>query len=106
MSAPAALAELRKNESKTAVELWKRRVQKSGGRPAFRYKNGSAWASMTWAEADTVAREIAAGLVAQGVVPGDRICLLSQTRLEWLLCDIGILLAGGRPGPIPPAEPH
>ena len=102
MSAPAAaaLAELRKREPKTAVEMWKRRVQESGGRPAFRYKTGGAWTMMTWAEADVAAREIAAGLVAQGVVPGDRICLLSQTRLEWLLCDIGILLAGGVTVPI------
>ncbi|HVR63440.1 MAG TPA: long-chain fatty acid--CoA ligase [Polyangia bacterium] len=102
MSAPAvaALADLRKNEPKTAVEMWKRRVQESGGRPAFRYKSGGAWKLITWAEADMAAREIAAGMVAQGVVPGDRICLLSQTRLEWLLCDIGILLAGGVTVPI------
>src|SRR6266478_2114422 len=102
MTAPAPVAELRKNEPKTAVEMWKRRVAHSAGRPAFRHKpqTGSAWATMTWAEADAVAREIAAGLVAQGVVPGDRICLLSQTRLEWVLCDLGILLAGAVTVPI------
>jgi long-chain acyl-CoA synthetase len=33
-------------------------------------------------------------------VPGDRVCLLSQTRLEWVLCDIAILLAGGVTVPI------
>ncbi|HXI59981.1 MAG TPA: AMP-binding protein, partial [Polyangia bacterium] len=100
MTAPVPLAELRKNEPKTAVEMWKRRVARSAGRPAFRHKEGNAWATMTWAEADAVAREIASGLVAQGVVPGDRICLLSQTRLEWVLCDLGILLAGAVTVPI------
>ena len=35
-----------------------------------------------------------------GVVPGDRVCLVSQTRLEWVLCDVGILLAGGVTVPI------
>ena len=53
---------------------------------------------MTFAEADAAAREIAAGLVAPGVVPGDRVCLLAQTRLEWVLCDVAILLAGGGHG--------
>src|ERR1700733_6921239 len=94
MTAPAAVAALRKNEPKTAVEMWKRRGAASAGKPAFQHKVGTAWSIMTYAEADAVAREIAAGLVAQGVVPGDRICVLAQTRLEWVLCDLGILLAG------------
>ncbi len=55
---------------------------------------------MTFGEADAAAREIAAGLVATGLVPGDRVCLLAQTRLEWALCDVAILLAGGVTVPI------
>ncbi|HEY2900765.1 MAG TPA: long-chain fatty acid--CoA ligase [Polyangia bacterium] len=100
MTAPAAVAALRKNEPKTAVEMWKRRVAASAGKPAFQHKVGAAWSIMTYAEADAVAREIAAGLIAQGVVPGDRICVLAQTRLEWVLCDLGILLAGAVTVPI------
>ncbi|HEX3698030.1 MAG TPA: long-chain fatty acid--CoA ligase [Polyangia bacterium] len=100
MTAPAAVAALRKNEPKTAVEMWKRRVAASAGKPAFQHKVGAAWTIMTYAEADAVAREIAAGLIAQGVVPGDRICVLAQTRLEWVLCDLGILLAGAVTVPI------
>ena len=100
MTASPVISDLRKDEPKTAVEMWQRRVQRSGSRVAFRYKKDGAWATMTWSEADAAAREIAAGLVAQGVVPGDRICLLSQTRLEWLLCDVGILLAGAVTVPI------
>ena len=58
------------------------------------------WRATTFREADAMAREIAAGLVARGVVPGDRICLVSQTRMEWVLCDVAILLAGGVTVPI------
>src|SRR5262249_15208932 len=50
------------------------------------------------------AREIAAGLVARGIVPGDRVCILAQTCLDWLLSDIGILLAGGVTVPIYPSN--
>ncbi|HVV48579.1 MAG TPA: long-chain fatty acid--CoA ligase [Polyangia bacterium] len=96
----AKVAELRQGEPRTAVEMWKRRVAKTPERVAFRHHAGDAWKAMTFAEADAAAREIAAGLVVAGLVPGDRVCLLSQTRLEWALCDVAILLAGGVTVPI------
>ena len=101
----SSVAELRKNDPATAVAMWKRRVGETPNRAAFRYHDGGGWRSMTYAEADAAAREIAAGLVARGVVPGDRVCLVSQTRLEWVLFDIGILLAGGVTVPITPRTP-
>jgi len=100
MEDAAPVADLRKGEPRTAVEIWKRRVAATPDRHAFKRYLDGAWVPMTWGEADVAAREIAAGLVARGVVPGDRVCLLSQTRLEWVLCDIGILLAGGVTVPI------
>src|SRR5215471_9169341 len=93
-------AHLRKDDPRTAVEMWKRRVEATPNADAFKRYVDGAWKTMTWGEADSAAREIAAGLVARGVVPGDRVCLLSQSRLEWVLCDIGILLAGGVTVPI------
>ena len=96
------LAGLRKDEPTTAVAIWKGRVRETPQRTAFRFKRDGAWAAMTWAEADVVAREMAAGLVSLGVVPGDRIALLSQTRLEWTLADVAILLAGAATVPIYP----
>jgi long-chain acyl-CoA synthetase len=94
------IAQLRKDEPRSAVDMWNRRVAKTPTRTAFRFHDGAAWRPMTFAEADAAAREIAAGLVAAGLVPGDRVCLLSQTRLEWALCDVAILLAGGVTVPI------
>jgi long-chain acyl-CoA synthetase len=105
-SAPDAfaekVAELRKGEPGTAVEMWKRRVAATPTRAAFRFyvDVDAEWKPMSFAEADAAAREIAAGLVATGIVPGDRVCLLAQTRIEWALCDVAILLAGGVTVPI------
>jgi long-chain acyl-CoA synthetase len=90
----------RGDEPRTAVELWKRRVEKTPRDAAFRFFESNTWKTLTFAEADVAARQIAAGLVARGVVPGDRICVLSQTRVEWVLCDLAILLAGGVTVPI------
>jgi long-chain acyl-CoA synthetase len=84
--------------------MWKRRVTATPDRVAFRFHAGGRWQTMTWKEADAAAREIAGGLVARGIVPGDRVCLLAQTCLEWILSDIGILLAGGVTVPIYPSN--
>jgi long-chain acyl-CoA synthetase len=101
MSAPSAqLGDLRKDEPRTAVAMWKRRVEKTPDRVAFRHHTEGAWRPVTFREADLAAREIAAGFIAFGLRPGDRVCLLAQTRLEWVLCDLGILLAGGVTVPI------
>jgi long-chain acyl-CoA synthetase len=101
MSAPPAQqGDLRQDEPRTAVAMWKRRVARTPDRVAFRHHEGDAWRAVTFAQADTAAREIAAGFIAMGLRPGDRVCLLSQTRLEWVLCDLGILLAGGVTVPI------
>jgi long-chain acyl-CoA synthetase len=96
----ARVAELRKGEPRTAVDMWRRRVAGNPSHPAFRSFTGGQWKDTTFAEADVAAREIAAGLVAGGVIPGDRVCLLAQTRLEWALCDVAILLAGAVTVPI------
>jgi long-chain acyl-CoA synthetase len=93
-------SDLRKNDPRTAVEMWRRRVAATAAGPAFRHFAGGSWKTISYAEADAAAREIAAGLVAAGVVPGDRVCLLAQTRVEWALCDVAILLAGGVTVPI------
>ena len=39
-------------------------------------------------------REIAKGLIALGVKPGDRVAILSNTRAEWTLADFGAICAG------------
>jgi long-chain acyl-CoA synthetase len=100
MSGPPPSPEVIAKDPRTALEMWKRRVAASPDAAAFRHHDGKGWRSTTFGQADAAAREIAAGLVARGVLPGDRICLLSQTRLEWVLCDIAILLAGGVTVPI------
>ncbi|WKD57241.1 Long-chain-fatty-acid--CoA ligase FadD15 [Corynebacterium capitovis DSM 44611] len=50
---------------------------------------------------------LAKGLVANGVEPGDRVALLSNTRYEWQLVDFAIWAAGAVTVPIyPSSSPH
>jgi long-chain acyl-CoA synthetase len=89
---------------RSANEVWAKRVAESGDHLAYRFKKDGAWAGLTWAQTDTQAREVAAGLLATGIRAGDRVCILAQTCFEWMLCDVGILLAGAATVPIYPSN--
>ena len=56
--------------------------------------------TFTYPELATAAGEVARGLVAIGIAPGDRVAILSSTRPEWTLADISVLLAGAVVVPI------
>jgi fatty-acyl-CoA synthase len=48
----------------------------------------------SWAELRKRAQELAAGLLATGLEPGDRIGMLAPNRAEWLLAQFGSAYAG------------
>jgi long-chain acyl-CoA synthetase len=77
------------------AQMFSKRVHDTPDREAFRYPVGDSWRSMTWRQAGERVKAIAAGLVALGLHREQRVGILSNTRLEWLLADLGILSAGG-----------
>ncbi|MGN0095643.1 MAG: AMP-dependent synthetase/ligase [Corynebacterium sp.] len=48
--------------------------------------------------------DVAKGLIANGVEPGDRVALMSDTRYEWSLLDFAIMAAGAVSVPIYPSS--
>ena len=76
-------------------QLLTQRVQDTPDREAYRYPVGEEWRSMTWRQAGERIKAIAAGLLSLGLHREERVGILSNTRVEWLLCDLGILCAGG-----------
>jgi long-chain acyl-CoA synthetase len=85
---------------RTAVDVFNRRARAAAGRIALRHKQGGAWTPTTWGEWARASHEIAGGLVELGVAVGDRIAILASTRREWVLCDVGMMAAGGVVVPI------
>jgi long-chain acyl-CoA synthetase len=85
---------------RSAVDLFNERVRLSGPKTALRWREGGVWREATFSDWDRAAREIAAGLRALGVGRGDRVCLLANTRPEWVYTDVGILMAGAVTVPI------
>ena len=77
------------------AELFARRARESPDREAYRYPVGEDWRSMTWRQASARVNAIGAGLLALGLGAEQRVGILCNTRIEWLLIDLGILAAGG-----------
>ncbi|HEY1558740.1 MAG TPA: long-chain fatty acid--CoA ligase [Kofleriaceae bacterium] len=77
------------------AQLFAKRVHDTPEREAYRYPVGSAWRSMTWRQAGERVKAIAAGLLSLGLSREQRVGILANTRVEWLLCDLGVLSAGG-----------
>ena len=69
-------------------------------RPLLSRREGGGWRTVSAAEFATSMREVAAGLLAAGVGPGDRVGLMSKTRYEWTLVDYALWAIGAVTVPI------
>jgi len=77
-----------------AVERWGPRIALRRRREALQ------WSVLSWTELGQEVRAIAAGLTGLGVEAGDRVAILSSTRLEWSLLDYAVLSLGAVSVPI------
>ncbi|MEO3973368.1 AMP-dependent synthetase/ligase [Streptomyces sp. CAU 1734] len=90
------------NRPPSVAVLFTERVTATPDAEAFRYPVPSAsgrgpdeWKSLSWGGTAERVYAIAAGLIDLGVGPEDRVALLSATRVEWILADLGVMCAGG-----------
>jgi len=60
----------------------------------YRSKQDGAWVDTTWAECSVAVVDVGKGLIALGVEHGRSVAILGQTRLEWVLCDLGTVTIG------------
>ena len=79
----------------TVAHLFRDRVAKSPDGEAFRFAEDDSWSSVTWTQVRERAYRLAAGLIALGVKPEDRVAIASSTRYEWALTDLAVMCAGG-----------
>jgi long-chain acyl-CoA synthetase len=69
-------------------------ARERGARACVKHKRDGRWQDVSWSELAGRARDVADGLAALGIRPGDRIAVIGDTNLEWMLADLGILGAG------------
>src|SRR3954466_8917515 len=67
---------------------------------ALKYHDGEDWTELSYDELLEQIRQVAGGLIAQGIEPGDRVAIFSDTRAEWTLADLAGILAGAIVVPI------
>jgi long-chain acyl-CoA synthetase len=90
--------------AETLPALLLERVKKSASRDAFLSPSDGTWKKLTWAQAGDEVRQVACGLRKLGLQMEERCSILSGTRLDWVMADLGILCAGGATTTIYPAN--
>src|SRR6266545_5899656 len=68
-------------------------AERLGPRPALRHRRHGLFRDLSWRQYRDDALACAAALADAGVRPGDRVGLLAENRVEWLVADLGILAA-------------
>ena len=67
------------------------RAAQTPDRVALREKDLGIWRNITWAEYWHRVQDVAHGLLALGVQPGDRVAIHSENRPEWVYSDVAIV---------------
>lgn len=88
--------EILKAAPPTVGAMLRWRIEQSPAREAFRYPDADDnWVSIDWTETGRRVNDIAAGLIALGLELEQRVAIVANTRIEWILADFAINAAGG-----------
>jgi long-chain acyl-CoA synthetase len=90
--------------SKTIADLLPKAAEMYGDKVAEKHKVDGEWRDVTFRQVWDIAREIGLGLIDLGIAPGDHVCLLGNTRVEWTWADFAITAVGAVVVPIYPTN--
>jgi long-chain acyl-CoA synthetase len=76
------------------VSMFLTRAAEQGDKPFLSAKKDGVWAPRSWAETARQVAALAQALKGLGLVPGDRVMLVSENRPEWCIADLAIMAAG------------
>jgi long-chain acyl-CoA synthetase len=79
---------------KTIIGLFEDSVNRFGKNIYLWEKDNGAYRGTTYFETREIVNKVAAGLISLGLLPGDRVALLSEGRNAWIISELGILYAG------------
>src|SRR5580704_16533752 len=78
----------------TLPAVFARQANRFGPRTAFRHKRLGLYCDLSWDDYREQVLACAAALVHAGITPGDRVSVCAENRIEWLVADMCILIAG------------
>jgi long-chain acyl-CoA synthetase len=79
---------------KTIIELLEKSSQKYANNPYIMEKKTDKYEAITYRETKEQVYKVAAGLLAMGVRKGDRVALISESRIDWVISELGVLHTG------------
>jgi long-chain acyl-CoA synthetase len=86
--------------SRTIADLVAQSAAEHAEHVAVRHKRDGAWHDVSYAQLADIVQEIGLGLIDLGVEPGERLCILANTRPEWSYVDMAATAAGAVVVPI------
>jgi long-chain acyl-CoA synthetase len=86
--------------SRTIADLVEHSAAEHAEHIAVRYKRDGAWQDVTYRQLSETVQEIGLGLIELGIEPGERLCILANTRPEWSYVDMAATAAGAVVVPI------
>ena len=81
-------------DGKTIADAYLRRIEISRDEPAHLSKQAGQYLPITWSEIHSRVLGIFKSYQKMGLLPGDKVCILSQTRSEWNIVDLANLSTG------------
>lgn len=79
----------------TVASLARDWAKRAPNQVAMREKDFGIWREITWGEVWSTIEDLANGLLALGVEPGDRVSIHSEDRPEWVLLDLATVAIRG-----------
>jgi long-chain acyl-CoA synthetase len=90
--------------ARTVAELASAAGEAFGERIAARFRRDGEWQQLSFAEHASRVHELALGLLELGIEPGERVCILADTRPEWSIASLAVSAAGAVVVPIYPTN--
>jgi long-chain acyl-CoA synthetase len=91
-------------QGRTIPELFWNAVEQRQSNTWLRYKHLGIWHSLSWQEVGQSVHEIAYGLMSLGFEPRQTASILSNTCMEWVICDLAVLSVNGISNGIYPTD--
>jgi long-chain acyl-CoA synthetase len=79
---------------RSLVHMFLERFEESPDEDAFYYPVEAGWQESTWAQTHALVEGLAAGLLALGIEPEDRVAIIASTRYEWVIAQIATFWSG------------
>lgn len=89
-------------DQESLTDMVRANAERFGATIGVRRRDGGSWLDVTTREFAAQVHDVARGLIAAGLRPGDRVALLASTRYEWTLFDFAAWSAGCQTVPIDP----